>query len=181
MAKFIPVPGLDEMVAQMIAPEVGKIAKKVELTAKRLAPPTKKWVSMGDHLVRNTHREANGQEIPENLRFRVTGQPWDIKHGYSIGIDWMLHPKDTSTGLPSDVVQNVHCRCTTGLDPLGIADKISTGPTRVMGTEVHVTVSCTAVQIVECEFGDDYPTIRGGVHADGTHFMGRAAAQVAAG
>lgn len=177
MATFEAAPGLNETVAQMVAPHVHRIAKRVEQEARRLAPPTKKWVTMGDALVRDTHRVA-GQlpAIPENLRFPVPGQPWDVEHGLSPGVDWMLKPKDTSSGLPPDAVQNVHCRCTEALDPAGIASKIHTSPIQVYGTEVKVTVSCTAYKIVECEFGDTTPT---GIFMPGTHFMERAAARVA--
>lgn len=175
-AKFTPVPGLDEKVAWMVAPEVRKIAQQVERTARRLAPPTKTWVSMGDLAVRDTHRQAHGQEVPENLRFEVPGTDWDVAHGLSPGIDYMLEPKDTSSGLPADAVQIVHCRCVAALNPLAIADKITTGPAQVYGAQVRVVVSCTAFKIVECEFGDTTPT---GIPMPGTHFMRRAAARVA--
>ncbi|MFC8066089.1 hypothetical protein [Streptomyces sp. NPDC057293] len=48
MAKFTPTPGLEEQLAQMLAPDVRRIAQKVEVEAKRLAPPTKRWVTVGD-------------------------------------------------------------------------------------------------------------------------------------
>ncbi|HEY1177010.1 MAG TPA: hypothetical protein VGF17_12705 [Phytomonospora sp.] len=173
---FTPVPNLNAIVARMVAPEVRQIALRVELEAKKLAPGVKRWVSMSDNLVRDTHREAHGQEVPDNLRFEVRGQPWDIEHGLSPGIDYLLHPKDTSTGLPLDSVQHVHCRCITALSPGAIASKVHTGPAEVYGDYVRVVVSCVAVKVIEAEYGDTYP---GGITAPGTHFMGRAAARVA--
>lgn len=176
-ARFTAVPGLDEKVAWMVAPEVHKVAQEVERTARRLAPPTKQWVSMGDNLVRDTHREAHAHPaIPGNLRFAVRGQPWDIEHGLSPGVDYLLEPKDTSTGLPIDSVQHVHCRCVAALNPTAIAEKVRAGPYQVYGATVRVAVTCTAYKIVECEFGETYPT---GVTAEGTRFMSRAAAKVA--
>jgi hypothetical protein len=176
---FIAVPGLNEQVAVMVAPEVRNIAKKVEVQAKRLAPPAKKWVSMADNRVRDTHIEAHSHPaIPSNLRFEVRGQPWDIEHGLSPGTDWLLRPKDTSSGLPADSVQHVHCRCHEALLPTAIAERIVTGPAEVYGTEVRVVVSCTYYQIVECEFGDSYD---GAPSVPGTRFMARAASKVAGG
>lgn len=195
MARFRPVPGLDEKVAWMVAPEVHKVARQVERTAKRLAPPTKTWVSMGDGAVRPTHQPpTHGQEVPNNLRFEVPGTDWDIAHGLSTGVDYLLEPKDTSSGLPynpagdgqgwgehtGSAVQHVNCRCVAALNPTAIAEKIRTGPALVYGATVRVVVSCTAYKIVECEFGDTYPSIIGPITAPGTHFMRRAAQQVAA-
>lgn len=176
MGTFTAVPNLNNIVAVMVADDVRAIAKKVELEAKKLAPGVKRWVSMADAKVRDTHREAHGQELPENLRFEVRGQPWDIEHGLSPGVDYLLHPRDTSTGLPLDSVQHVHCRCLSALSPHALADHIVTGPARVYGALVTVEVTCTAVKVVEAEYGDTYP---GGITAPGTHFMGRAAARVA--
>lgn len=174
---FTPVPDLNGIAARMVAPDVRRIAQRVEIEARKLAPATKRWVSMGDHLVRDTHRAAHQEPaIPENLRFAVPGQPWDIEHGLSPGIDYLLHPKDTSTGLPLDSVQHVHCRCLTALNPGAIASRIRTGPAEVYGDRVTVRVTCTAYKVVQAEYGETYP---GGVTSPGTHFMGRAAARVA--
>lgn len=177
MARFVAEPDLNEKVAQMVAPFVYRIAKRVEREARRLAPPTKKWVHMGDGKVRDTHLAAGElPALPFNLRFAVPGQPWDVKHGLSPGVDYMLRPKDTSSGLPPDAVQNVHCRCVASINPVGIADKVHTGPVQVNGTEVRVVVSCEAYRIVDCEFGAVTPT---DIEMPGTHFMRRAVARVA--
>lgn len=173
---FTPVPNLNGIVARMVAPEVWRIAKRVEIEAKKLAPGVKRWVSMSDALVRDTHREAHGQELPENLRFEVRAQPWDIEHLGRGPIEYLLRPRDTSTGLPADAVQHVHCRCLTDLSPAAIASKIITGPAQVYGDLVRVVVSCSAVKVVEAEYGEDYPD---GSTAPGTYFMTNAAARVA--
>jgi hypothetical protein len=173
-AKFTPAPGLEEALARMIAPYVQRIAHQVEIEAKRLAPPTKRWVTVGDDKVRPTHVAAQGQEVPGNLRFSINSMEWDIKHRGVGPKTYMLEPKDES----SRAVANLkNCRCTTHKDPQGIARHINTGQPVVAGKKVTVTVSVTAPQVVEAEVGTVYP---GNLRAEGTHFMSRAAALVAA-
>ena len=177
MGDFTAVPDLENIVAHMVAPEVRKVALKVAVQARRLAPPGKRWVSMSDNDVRDTHREAHRlSELPANLRFAVRGQPWDIVHGLSPGIDYLLEPKDTSTGLPLDSVQHVHCRCVLALNPTALSSRIKTGPAHVTGPMVTVAVTCTHAQVLGAEYGDVYGE---GIVSPGTHFMGRAAARVA--
>jgi hypothetical protein len=176
---FTAVPGLNEQVALMVAPEVRDVAKKVEFAAKRLAPPAKKWVSMGDNRVRNTHIVAHEHPaIPDNLRFNVPAQQWDVDHGLGGDPAYLLKPKDTTGGLPLDSVQHVHCRCHLALLPTAISEAVKTGPAVVTGAKVSVTVSCTYYKIVECEFGEAYA---GAPAAEGTRFMARAAAAAAVG
>jgi hypothetical protein len=173
MAKFTAAPGLEAKVAQMIAPHVARIAHQVEVEAKRLAPPTKRWVTMGDDRVRPTHVKAQGQEVPGNLRFSINSMEWDRKHRGVGAKTYMREPRDES----SRAVANIkNCRCTTSVDPQGIARNITTGQPIVTGKRVTVIVSVAAPMVVEAEFGTVYP---GGLVADGTHFMARAAAMVA--
>ncbi|MFD0351757.1 hypothetical protein ACFQ0M_48040 [Kitasatospora aburaviensis] len=80
MAEFTPVPGLENLVAAMVAPEVGRIGDKIATQAKRLAPPTKQWVTVGDDRVRHTHVQTEGQTVPNNLRFKVPSMDWDRRH-----------------------------------------------------------------------------------------------------
>ncbi|MET7573411.1 hypothetical protein ABZT04_33675 [Streptomyces sp. NPDC005492] len=173
-AKFTPNQGLEEALARMIAPAVQRIAHQVEIEAKRLAPPTKRWVTVGDDKVRPTHVAAQGQEVPGNLRFSINSMEWDIKHRGVGAQTYMLEPRDES----SRAVANLkNCRCTTHSDPEGIARHINTGQPVVAGKKVTVTVSVQAPKVVEAEVGTVYP---GNLRADGTHFMSRAAAIVAA-
>lgn len=178
-ATFTAAPGLDQRVARMVAPKVRDVAVEVERNAKRFAPPGKRWVSMEDNLVRDTHRAAHLLPMmPANLRFAVPKQQWDADHGLgeSGGTDYLLRPKDTTTGLPLDSVQHVHCRCVAVFDPLFLASKIVTGPAMVAGSTVTVRVACVAYKVVEAEVGDTYPT---GTSVPGTRFMARAAARAA--
>lgn len=177
MGDFEAVPDLENIVAHMVAPEVRKVALKVAVQARRLAPPGKRWVSMSDNAVRDTHREAHTlAELPANLRFAVRGQPWDIAHGLSPGVDYLLEPKDTSTNLPLDSVQHVHCRCVTALNPTALSSRIKTGRAVVTASMVTVAVTCTHAHVMGAEYGDVYP---GNIVSPGTHFMSRAAARVA--
>lgn len=176
--KFTPVPNLTAIVADMVKPEVRKVAKDLERTARRLAPAGKRWISMADNDVRDTHIAAHGlSELPANLRFAVPKQPWDAKHelGEAGGTDHLLHPKDTSTGLPIDAVQHVHCRCKLAFNPAALASKIKAGPAVFDGNDVTVHVTCVHPDVLAAEYGEDYGT---GVSAPGTYFMQRAAARV---
>lgn len=179
MGKFTAVPNLTAIVADMVAPEVRKVAKEVERTARRLAPAGKRWISMADPAVRDTHVAAHGlTELPANLRFAVPKQEWDAEHnlGEPGDTDHLLRPKDTSTGLPIDAVQHVHCRCKLAFNPAALASKIKAGPTTFDGSHVRVRVTCVHPHVMGAEYGETYNT---GVHAPGTHFMQRAAARVA--
>ncbi|MYW67138.1 hypothetical protein GTY65_24165 [Streptomyces sp. SID8379] len=173
MAKFHPNPGLEAALARMIAPHVQRIAHQVEVEAKRLAPPTKRWVTVADDKVRPTHVEAQGQVVPDNLRFTINSMEWDRKHRGVGPNTYMRVPRDHS----SRAVANIkHCRCSTTIDPDGIARNITTGQSIITGKKVTVTVSVRAPMVVEAEVGTVYP---GNLIAEGTHFMARAAAAVA--
>ncbi|NEW73760.1 hypothetical protein [Streptomyces rhizosphaericus] len=174
MAKFTPNPSLETLLARMITPHVQRIAHQVEVEAKRLAPPTKRWVTMADDKVRPAHIQAQGQVVPGNLRFKVNSMEWDRKHRGAGPNTYMLQPRDQS----SRAVANLkNCRCTAAIDPEGIARNISTGQPITTGKRVTVTVTARGPMVVEAEVGTVYP---GNLLADGTHFMARAAAIVAA-
>ncbi|MFG2986256.1 hypothetical protein ACGFYQ_34230 [Streptomyces sp. NPDC048258] len=174
MAKFRPAPGLEEQLARMVAPHVHRIAQQVEREARRLAPPTKRWVTMADDHVRPTHVTAQGQEVPGNLRFSINSMAWDRRHRGVGAFTYMLEPRDQS----SRAVANIkNCRCTTHKDPQGIARHINTGQPVIAGKKVTVTVVAQGPMVVEAEVGTVYP---GNLVAPGAHFMSRGAAAVAA-
>ncbi|MEU5748238.1 hypothetical protein ABZ804_22200 [Streptomyces sp. NPDC047726] len=174
MAKFKPAPGLEEKLALMLAPAVQRIARQVEIEAKRLAPPTKTWVTVGDDKVRPTHVNAQGQGVPGNLRFELDSMQWDIEHRGVGPHTYMMQPGDRS----SRAIANLkNCRCSMHRDPEGIARHINTGQPVVTGKKVTVTVSVQAPKVVEAEVGTVYP---GNLVAEGTFFMSRGAAIVAA-
>lgn len=179
MGAFKASPGLMSTVSRMVTPGVRSIAEEVRREAVKLAPPGKRWVSMSDPAVRDTHRVAHAHGmIPANLRFKVPKKSWDSQHGLgeSGSHDYLLRPKDTSTGLPLDSVQHVHCRCTTAFDPGAIAKNIRIESVVATSRAVTATVVAAAPHVVAAERGDVYPT---GTRAVGTFFMSRAAKRVA--
>lgn len=190
MARFEAVPGLDDLVARMVAPEVTNVAKNVERLAKAYAPPVKKWVSMQDDRVRDTHIEANGQMRPDNLRFSLTSRPYDVSHHGALGVDYLVKPNDHTHGLPGDAAQFIRgntpfgCRCQVVLLPTLISSRIKRQATRVVGSTVTVRIVSHSpnpdVSVVKAEYGDAYPTLRGFQHAPGTRYMRRAIRDTAA-
>ncbi|MFF0481969.1 hypothetical protein [Streptomyces sp. NPDC004435] len=174
MAKFTVNPALEAMLARMVAPHVQRIAFQVEIEAKRLAPATKRWITMADDQVRPTHAKMQGQLVPANLRFSVPSMDWDRQHRGVGRATYMKSPRDQT----SRAVANLkNCRCTVSLDPEGIARNITTGQPVISGKKVTVTVTARTPMVVEAEVGTVYPD---GLTAEGTHFMARAAAAVAA-
>ncbi|MFJ5121962.1 hypothetical protein [Kitasatospora sp. NPDC088548] len=174
MAKFIPVPGLEALVASLVAPEVRRVGEKVVAEARRLAPPTKRWVTVADNRVRHTHVQAEGQTVPNNLRFAVPSMDWDRRHRGVGAFTYMKAPRDQS----SRAVANLkNCRCQVATDPKGVARGINARLPVIAGNTVKVTVVCEGDLVVQAELGDVYP---GGLVAAGLHFMARAARTVAA-
>ncbi|MEU0857411.1 hypothetical protein ABZ352_18505 [Streptomyces griseofuscus] len=174
MATFHVTPGLEEQLAQLIAPKVQEIGREVERQAKLLAPPTKKWITLSDDKVRPTHAAAHGQEVPDNLRFAINSMAWDRQHRGVGALTYMKAPRDES----SRAVANIkHCRCHVQTVPDGISRNIHSMPLVVAGTTVTVKVVAEGDWVVPAEIGTVYP---GNLEAVGTYFMARAAAAVAA-
>ncbi|WP_167162991.1 hypothetical protein [Streptomyces sp. MBT27] len=174
MAKFRPAPGLEQRLAQMIAPHVHEVARSVEREAKRLAPPTKRWITVADDRVRPTHAAAHGQEKPDNLRFEINSMDWDRRHRGVGPLTYMKAPRDES----SRAVANLkNCRCTVHSIPDGIARNIQTLAPVVTGSTVTAKVVAQGQWVVEAEVGTVYP---GNLEAAGVFYMARAAAAVAA-
>jgi hypothetical protein len=174
MAKFTVAPGLEERLALMIAPKVEEIGRRVERQARILAPPTKRWVTVADHDMRRTHIQANGQEVPDNLRFEINSMQWDRDHRGVGPKTYMKFPRDES----SRAVANLkNCECRADKIPDGISKNIRTLPPVVTGQKVTVTVVAEGQWVVAAEVGTVYP---GNLVAPGTFYMARAAGMVAA-
>lgn len=198
-AKFTPAPDLELKAARLVVDAIDHVAADVERVAKQLAPPTKKWQSVGDGAVRRQHREADGQEIPDNLRFDLTAYEWDVKHPGRIGPlqrrgngggwngpdarlmpgrhTWLRFPRDPTGGA---YVAIVNCRCSMLIDPDGIAKLISRDRARIEdgGRKVTALVHADGKWVVKAEVGDVYDG--GRFIAPGTFYMSRAASSVAA-
>ncbi|MFI1012666.1 phage minor head protein [Streptomyces sp. NPDC020965] len=174
MARFTPNPALETQLARMVAPHIRRVAHQVEIEARRLAPPTKRWVTMADDKVRPTHRQAHGQVVPGNLRFAINSMEWDRRHRGVGPSTYMLQPRDRSSRATANLK---NCRCVTAIDPDGLARNITTGQPVISGRTVTVTVTARGPMVVEAEVGTVYP---GNLIAAGAHFMARAATIVAA-
>jgi hypothetical protein len=171
-AKFDVRDDLDEVIARMVRPHVQDVAREAEKVAKTLAPPTKKWKSVGDAYVRKTHRAVDGVEIPDNLRFELDAYQYDIDHPDAVmaaqhkgGHDtrdrelaagmhsFMLEPRDHT---PRHSVQVVHCRCTAERDPNGVAKHVGSTEAVVSGTKASATVYADGPNMIQAEYGDEY-------------------------
>jgi hypothetical protein len=187
---------LDLIVAQMVKDHVTETAREAERIAKREAPPTKTWVSMRDGAVREPHWHADGDELPNNLRFKLTAFAWDLAHpgavpiemqrNAGVGNNWgdaptvpgrysyLRFPRDKSQG---HFVQIVNCRCTLKMDPEGVAKMISVTPATVTGTKVQAKVVAEGKYVVEAERGEVYEY---DLIADGEWFMHKAVREMGA-
>ncbi|MEU3455583.1 hypothetical protein ABZ671_18580 [Micromonospora sp. NPDC006766] len=167
MTRYRPKQGLEAAIARMIAPKVQHITDQVADAAQRNAPPTKVWVSKGDAVVRPEHREAHGQEVPDNLRFVVKSPEYD-QHHYGAGPHQQLRKPRDPEGTPG---LTANCRCEAVKDPDGIARNIHAHPVKVSGSRVEGHVTCHGHRVVDSEFGTDKD--------DAARFMGRALAEIA--
>lgn len=188
MARFVEAPDLLEKVARLVTPQIDDVAARVERAAKRNAPPTKDWVSKRDDRVRETHVEADLKQrgIPDNLRFKLTSMRWDQVHRGLGEHTFMVEPRDLSSmawvnagqqEMETHGMEN-NCRCYVVRDPEGVAKLIGREQPIREGERITVKVVCEGHLVVQAEFGDRYPQF--GLQAEGAHFMGAAAAQVAA-
>lgn len=106
MARFRPRKGLDELVARMVVPQVEELARSVRDEQRKLAPPTKEWVTMRDDRVRPEHRKTDRQVVPGNLRFELPSHPWDREHRGLGPHTYMRFPKDETSRA---VVNIINC------------------------------------------------------------------------
>lgn len=186
MTHFVPSPTLDrEVAARFLLPHVDRLTGRVAEEARRLAPGVKVWLTMRDERVRTTHRLADGQAVPDNLRFRLHkaqadthglrastpeatgGAAPDTNLGYAPGWDLARYPGDPD--LP--VGQRINCRCQALPLPEALRAAIHADPATLTGTEVRGRVTCTFPRAGEAEYGTDQDT--------GAHFMAGAIDRVA--
>lgn len=173
---FTLFPGVEELVAKMIAPRVTEIAEDVKREAKRLAPGTKVWVTFEDGRVCDHCQPLHMNELPENLRFAAKSYQWDIDNRGVGEYTYLLYPRDSSAGA-NDLVMVSHCRCLLDRDPEGLSRKIHNTPGKAAGKLVKATVYIEGDHVVEAEQGTVYGEGRHVV--EGAHFMYRGALNVA--
>ncbi len=198
MAKFKPAKGLDRKVARMAASAVDDVAREVERRARAGAPGTKTWHSHHDGRTRPSHVAADGQEIPENLRYELMTDAYDrggenrgarnpaMRAANSpVGATYLMWDEGTHASQSAHYESNLRiayantagCRCWTSLDPQGIAKKIRRDDADVDGTSVKARVWVRAPKVVQAELGEQYNlgTVAGLAVHEGTHFMENAA------
>jgi hypothetical protein len=149
MTRFEARPGLDEEVAMRIAlPTVRRMAAHVRDRAQRNAPDAKVWVTAHDERVRPSHEHADGQEVPDNLRYLVPKVGVDTSQPIAAGnYDQARKPRDPT--LP--FLNRVECRCESV--PLRgiIARAIHMEDAHALGARVSARVSVKFPRIVESE------------------------------
>lgn len=170
---------LNAVVAQMVRPKVDRLAEQVAEQARRRAPDAKRWATAEDEKVRPAHALADGQTIPENLRYKLRKQYYE--HGGGRGskvaghfvlaenvYDMGREPRDED--LPAD--QAANCRCQSVAVPGVIAERIRAHRAQVEGPLVRAVVDITFTRIIESEHGTskDHPA----------RFLGAAVQAVAA-
>jgi hypothetical protein len=153
MTHFVPRQDLNTVVAARIAlPAVRRVAADVRDRVQRGAPDAKVWITRHDGRVRPSHREADRQEIPDNLRYLIpkvnTGNDLnDIR----IGFDQARAPRDPS--LP--IGNRINCRCASLPLQGAIARAVRLDDAQLSGTRVSARVSVRFNRIVESEHPSD--------------------------
>jgi uncharacterized protein with gpF-like domain len=166
VTSFTPAKGLDALIAaKILRPQVNAVAARLLDAAQRAAPPAKVWVTLEDDRVRHTHREADGQEVPDNIPF-ILARPADAKqHGHE-GHEMAMMPRDESLS-PAN---RYNCRCVAVMLPEAIAKTMRLEHATVIGTRSTAEVSTDFQRVAESE------------HAEyGGGWFARAAREAAAG
>lgn len=155
-------PDLDTQIATRFGvPAIQRVLDMLEDAARGNAPEVKTWVTMGDERVRDSHREADAQAVPANLRF-ILENPVTGKRSLCD------HPRDPN--LP--VEESINCRCTDVLLPHLLAQSIHKGEVTVVGNVVSGEVGTRFPRAAESEFGTDQD--------EAAHYMTNALREVAA-
>lgn len=164
--RFVPAADLDAKVAlRILTPRVEHLTSRVADEAQRLAPDGKVWITMRDERVRPSHVHTDGQEVPDNLRYKLP-KALDDNPG-SQGWDLARRPRDPE--LP--IANRINCRCESVPVPRAVAEAIHRLPLLITGTKVRGTVVCTYPRAAEAEYGSDGDA--------GAHFMSGAVDHVA--
>lgn len=175
MARVELSPDLDATVARdLVRPWMQRAIVDLQIEVQKLCPPARVWESRKDDKVRTTHREADGQTIPDNLRFilnkpsagpTVHGQASRAAHhaeGHGggrtgniarkpeeIGTEQGAYPRDEQLS-PGN---RYNCRCEAVTIGGLIAATVITDPVEVAGTVVRGTAGSRFPRIAESEFG----------------------------
>lgn len=183
-------PGLEALVARgPLRAWAERASHDLELGAQRTAPPARIWKTAEDERVRQTHHDADGQAIPDNLKFVLDKpQAGPTAHGQAsraangggqsgniankaneAGVELARYPRDESLS-PAN---RENCRCESITAEGMIAATVHSDGVHVEGSAVTFTVSTGFNRAAESEFGDgDSPGLR---------WMGRALSEFRSG
>ena len=95
-----------------------------------------------DERVRPTHRDADGQTIPDNLRYVIEKA--------SGGAELARAPRDPDLSVGNRIA----CRCLSVAVPGAVAERVGTSDVVLTGTAARATVSVQFPRIVESEHPD---------------------------
>lgn len=140
VATFRAGAGLDARVAQRFA--VPAVARARDILADRIranAPDVGLWITAQDERVRPTHRDADGQAVPDNLRY-VLDRP-------AGGRELARAPRDPDLS-PAN---RLGCRCLSVAVPGAIAERVAGSDVTLRGAVASATVSVHFDRIVESE------------------------------
>lgn len=162
MGKFVPARNLDATIAVRFGkPRVERVLRMLTDEAKSRAPGVRAWITARDERVRHSHMEADGQLVPDNLRFKVPSVN-------GIGTDLARHPRDPN--LP--IANRANCRCDDPtIGPL-LADSIHATDCSVVGNRVSGSVETRFPRAAESENGTDQDAA--------AHYMQGALTEIAA-
>ena len=155
---------LEAAVAErVVRPVVERIAEDLREEAARRAPDGSRWETAEDERVRLSHAEADGQVVPDNLRFRLPavayvrkgrgrdGKALNPAGGWKLTAGWDLARRPGDPDLP--LHQRVNCRCRAVRVPGAVASSIVAGPAVVEGARVTAQVWTEFPRAAESEFG----------------------------
>lgn len=149
MARFKAAKGLNVTVAKLIVPDITEIAETAANGARVVAPAEKVWTSVGDALVRPTHRKANGQAVPANLRYTLDVPEYDQEHGQPPR-EMARHPRDRSLSDGN----YYECRCFEKSVPDGVSKTIRAHRAVATGPRTAARVTCDHELAEPAEFGN---------------------------
>lgn len=131
------------MAQRWAVPEAHRLADLLADRVRANAPNAGVWITAQDERVRPTHRDADGQVVPDNLRYI-------LDHPSHSGSELARAPRDPDLSEGN----RINCRCLAGSLPGVIAERVAAGDVVLTGATARATVSVEFPRIVESEHPD---------------------------
>lgn len=128
------------MAQRWAVPEARRLADVLADRVRANAPDAGVWITAQDERVRPTHRDADGQAIPDNLRFI-------LEHASHSGHELARAPRDPDLSAGNRIA----CRCLVAALPGVIAERVQKSDVVLTGARARATVSVEFSRIVESE------------------------------